>query len=143
MTQNVGGVSADVIYATYNYASSPAAGGTDVTADTNGNVHGWLFVGDFSELDVDVVVTFTGGASPTLTLNVDRAFANDAGALQPTFASNVAQATAVASGSTTSFSLGAGLTTKGFGRFIRVAWTTIAGGPTTMNIVVSVVGKAA
>ena|SRR5271166_4474533 len=143
MTQNIGCMSADVLYATYNYASSPAAGGTDVTPDTGGNTHGWLYVGDFSELDIDIVVTFVGGVSPTLTLNVDRGFGNDVGAVQPTYASNVATAAAVASGTTTPFTVGAGLAAnKGFGRFVRVAWTTLAGGATALTIVVSVVGKA-
>lgn len=144
MTQNVGGVSGDVLYATYNYASSPVAGGTDITADTAGNMHGWLFVGDYNELDVDVIITFTGGVTPTAVINLDRALANDVGATQPTFASNVATATSSGTPSTQSFSAGAGLSnSKGFGRFVRITWGTITGSPTAMNIVVSIVGKAA
>lgn len=143
MTNNVGYISAPILMSTFTYASSPAAGGTDVTADTTGAVHGWLYVGDFSELDIDVQTTFTGGVSPTLTLNVDRALADTAPGPNQVFASNVASTASVASASTTSYSIGVGLTTvKGFGRYIRVAWTALAGGPTALTLLISIIGKA-
>lgn len=147
MGQKLAG-SAVVLSATYNYASSPAAGGTDVTADSAGIIHGPLYVGEFGELDIDVAVTFVGGTSPSVNLHVGRFTAAESGGVATKQGPTLLTVTSVTSGVDSPLDVGYGsfngsTISYGFGRFVRVFWDTIGGAPTGMTLVVSIIGKSA
>jgi hypothetical protein len=125
-----------------SYAPTAVVGGTDQTNDVNGVLWGWLYVGDYTELAVDVAVTFVGGASPAVTVNIDRAAGPEIPGVNPPLGSNVANVVQTGNG-TAKMSIGAGQAVAvSFGRYIRFTWTAITGAPTSVAFVVSIIGKA-
>lgn len=135
-------VSGVVVATSYSQANANN-GGTDTNTDVNAVLWSPLFVGDWTTLDVDITITFTGGTTPGATLNVDRYTGFEtAGAPTPGIAPvNVATATQSGNGTKT-FHIGSGLSTnQDCGRFIRVTWTSITGAPTAVALVISIIGK--
>lgn len=136
-----------VVLATTYSQSGTANGGTDTNTDVNGVLWYPLFVGDWMVLDVDVAVTFTGGTSPGVSINVDRYTGFETAGIPTPVASggqppsNVATAIQTGNGTKT-YHIGSGLSTnQDFGRYIRVTWTTITGAPTAVAFAISVIGK--